>query len=233
MESEDGPYSVEAGPKENLCPNCQAKLAEEAVVCARCGFDLATGQKVDRVYEKVERHWESSMSLRRRVTVFIVGQAVVLPLALLAAYFQGAPFVFIVPWLTFSGLLAFMLGTYDRIDLKRNKRGQVQLAKTWRVCFIERPTLKINPFEYEGIKIMRRHDLNIMDLAMLVALGIMGIFPAILWWLWARNHVTYNVALTQHHGYPEMMLYHGGSEAQMEEIAEILQDATGMPCERI
>jgi hypothetical protein len=232
-DSEDGlPYKFDTGPQQIRCPQCQGTLPADAMLCVHCGSHLETGERVKRVYEKIERQWESNMSLGRRKTIYIVSQAIVLPLMAVTAVLRGEPFSFIVPWLTGSILLAFLLGTYDRINLKRNRRGQVQLSKTWRVCFFERQTTKITPWEYEGIKIMRTHNFKVMDLLLLLSLGAMGIIPGILWWLWAMNKATYYVALTQHHGFPEVALYHGSSEEQMEDIAQTLIDATGLRCER-
>jgi len=231
-EEDDGvPYQFGDGPQEVNCPECRGKLPANAALCVHCGFDLQSGEKAKRVYEKIERRWESNMSLRRRKTIYIVGQAVILPLMLVTALLKGEPFIFIVPWLTFSMLLAFLLGTFDRIDLKRNARGQVQISKTWRVCFFERAPLKVVPWEYEGIKIMRAHNVQVLDIIMLVMLGIIGVIPGILWWKWSMSRATYYVAMTRNHGFPELALYHGGSEDQMQDIAHTLCDATGLPCQ--
>ncbi len=231
-ESEDGPYEVDTGAPVIECPQCQGKLPADARFCVHCGAHMETGQKAERVYEKIERQWESNMSLQRRKKILFITLAVVLPLMLTRAILDRNPLSFILAGFMFSALLAFLLGTYDRIDLKRNKRGQVQLSKTWRVCFRQQPTVKINPWQYEGIKIMREHNFKLMDLLLVMALGLMGIIPGVLWYLWVMNKATYYVTLTQHHGFPELSLYHGGSEEQMDEISQILIDATGLPCER-
>ncbi|HLN26382.1 MAG TPA: zinc ribbon domain-containing protein [Gemmataceae bacterium] len=231
-EDEEGPYQFGDGAQEIHCPECRGKLPANAALCVHCGFDLQSGEKAKRVYEKIERCWESNMSLRRRKTIYIISQAIILPLMLATAFLKGEPFIFIVPWLTFSVLLAFLLGTFDRIDLKRNTRGQVQLSKSWRVCFFERAPLKVVPWEYEGIKIMRSHNVQVLDIIMLVMLGVMGVIPGILWWKWSMSRATYYVAMTRDHGFPELALYHGGSEDQMQDIAHTLCDATGLPCQQ-
>src|SRR5581483_2386987 len=82
-DSEDSlPYSFDAGPQEVLCAKCQGKLPADAVLCVHCGSNLDSGQKVERVYEKIERRWESNMSLSRRKTIYIATQAIVFPLML-------------------------------------------------------------------------------------------------------------------------------------------------------
>jgi len=40
-------------------------------------------------------------------------------------------------------LLAFVLGTFDRIELTQNERGKLRLTRTWRVCFAERQPVRI------------------------------------------------------------------------------------------
>ena len=51
----------------------------------------------------------------------------------------------------FAFFLAFLLGTYSRVNLARNTKGQIKLTKTWRAFFYELPTTQLKLSQYEGI----------------------------------------------------------------------------------
>ena len=55
-------------------------LPPEAVLCLRCEFNLQTGEKPVKVYDKVEREWESGWPYRKRLRLFLAGQCLVLGL---------------------------------------------------------------------------------------------------------------------------------------------------------
>src|SRR5205085_1443130 len=99
--------------------------------------------RVAKTYESVVRQWEAGMSYRRRLGIFLACQGVILPLGIVGSLLRGEPLMFLGPWLLFTALFSFILGTFDRIDLTRDRRGRVELTKTWRVCFLERPTMEI------------------------------------------------------------------------------------------
>jgi hypothetical protein len=113
--------------------------------------------------------------------------------------------------------------------MTRNKKGRVQLSKTWRVCFLAQPTITIRLSQYEGIVSGRTRDVSFWDWLIFFVVLPAGVVPAILWWWYAIYHDSYQVALSQDHGYPEMILYRGWSEEHMRDIARTLQEATGMP----
>src|SRR5262249_11956081 len=136
---------------EQKCPKCRLRLQTEAALCPGCGTPLQTVSKPPKVYDRLERRWESGMTYRRRMTIFLACQSVMVVGAVitLTSGFFGS---FIWAWLVFTSLLAFLLGSYDRVDLTRNKRGQVRLTKTWRICFIAKAPENVPLREYEGIQ---------------------------------------------------------------------------------
>jgi hypothetical protein len=228
-EDEDGmPYDV-VGGEERKCPDCNRTLAADAVVCAACGFDLQTGKKPRKVYEPVQRSWEAGLSLRRRLHLFALGQGVVLVSGLLIAWVTGSPALFLVPWLLFTALLAFVLGTYDRIDLSRNQRGKVFLSKTWRICFRTLPPTPIKVIEYEAVATGVYYETDFWDWILLLTLLGFGLLPGLFWFWYGMSQDTYFVALARDHGYPEVMLYRGWSRSHMEDIARTLREVAQMP----
>ena len=54
-------------------------------------------------------------------------------------------------FLVFTGMLSFLLGTCQRVDLSRNAKGRVQLSRTWWICFVFKDTEPIELAEYEGV----------------------------------------------------------------------------------
>ena len=231
-ETDENAVPAVAGPPQIACPTCHFKLPADAALCTRCGLDMNTGEKAVREYQKIDKHWESSLSLDRRKKIFLICEALVILQTILLAVLRHDWTLFVFPLLTITSLLAFLLGTYDRLDITRTAKGQVRFHKTWRFCFYPRPTKKFIPWEYEGIKSFESHSFRLMDFMMLALLALMGIVPAVIWWFWGMNRTTYYVAMTQHHGFPELYLYHGGSQQQMDEIVQVLQDVTGMPLSR-
>jgi hypothetical protein len=224
-------YGVVGGPEEPKCPGCGKPLPAETEVCPACGFNRTTGKKPPKVYEPVERHWDAGMSLRARVTLLIVLQAVIIPLGGACAVLTENVPVFAITWLVGAVMLAFLLGTYDRVDLEMNKKGRIRLTKTWRVCFVPQTTTTIRVSEYEGIVSSRLREVNLLDWVICLVVMPAGVIPSVIWWWYAIYHDSYQVALARDHGYPEMVLYRGWSEAHMREIAQTLRDVAELPWE--
>jgi DNA-directed RNA polymerase subunit M/transcription elongation factor TFIIS len=222
-------YGVVGDLHEPKCPGCSKPLAPQALVCPACGFNRQTGRRPPKVYEPMERHWEAGMSLQKRVGLFLAFQAVVLPLGLFAALAFGELALFLVSWFVGTVMMTFLLGTYDRLDMSRNKKGRVQLSKTWRVCFVPQQTTTVRVTEYEGIVTSRTREVNLLDWLIVFIVLPAGIVPSLMWWWYAIYHDSYQVALARDHGYPEMILYRGWSEEHMRDIARTMREATGLP----
>jgi hypothetical protein len=228
LEGEDG-YGVVGGLEEPKCSGCGKPLAPNVVVCAACGFNRQTGKKPPKVYEPLECRFEAGWPLQTRVLIFIAFEALVLPLGLACALMIDEVPGFVFCWLLGTAMAAFLLGTFDRVDLARNKRGRVTLTKTWRVCFVPRPTESIRVSEYEGIVSGQTRDVEFWDWLILFVLLPVGVVPAILWYCYAINRNSFQVALAKDHGYPDVILYRGWSEDHMRHVARTLSEATGMP----
>jgi hypothetical protein len=253
VEDEDrDTYSVTPA-RERRCPGCEREVANDARVCESCGFDLEAGKKPARVYESRTWQWDAGMPFRKRRNIFIALQILPLTLGLATAAMSGYAVSYLITWLTSAVLLAFLLGTFPRVDLSRGKRGQVRLSKTWRVCFIERPTETIAWREYEGFAVGKADDTDLIDWLMLLVLFssgsalswpfgfalpilgraavslVCGVLSDVFWWYFVIRRVTFYVALCKNHAYPELMLYRGWNEPMMEEMAGVLGEVTDLP----
>jgi hypothetical protein len=221
-DEDDGqPYDVDG--RDRPCPGCGRFIPAESVVCTSCGFDLKKGAKVAKTFEPVQRTWEAGWSFDRRRMIFIIGEVTTLSLGIIGSISLGAPLLFFLPWLLFTLLTVYLLGTWDRIDLTRNKKGRVVLKQTWRFFFLARPTKTIPLGDYEGVSSGKWRDPDFWDW-MITLFGLfMGIGPGVLWWYFFIHKEMFYVALTKDHGHPELFLYRGWKEWYMKDMADAVR----------
>jgi hypothetical protein len=230
-EDEDGsPYEIVGGP-ERKCPQCFHVLEPEAVLCVRCGLDLKSGKKVVREFKPLARSWEP-VAYEKRLTLFGAAVAVGLVLSVLTGVLLDQLAFGLGPWVLFVILMAFLLGTFDRIDLVRDKRGRTTLTRTWRVCFIPRPTIEIDLLQYDAVVTGISADAGCYEWFILWTLVPFGLVPAGIWWYQVIHKKKYHAALAHSHNYPEVTLYRGSNREQAEDIAETLRDAARLRYER-
>jgi hypothetical protein len=130
---EGGSYNL-VQSRERTCPGCRRPLAPDAVLCVACGFDLKSGKKrVRKEFEPVAYRWQAGWSFAGRMMVCLLPHAVILPMAALAVVLHRDVLFVLIPWLFFSVLMAFLVGTYEQADLARDERGKVRLERMWRV----------------------------------------------------------------------------------------------------
>jgi hypothetical protein len=178
-DADDGmPYGVHGGlPKP--CPNCQKELEPNARLCVFCGYDYETGKTPEKVYEPVEREWEAGMPFHRRLKYAVLGAIVFFLLGLAGTIFSGEWLSFILSWSTFTGMIFFLFGTFDRVNLSRNKRGQVKLHYSWRCCFIEWKSERIPLKDYDGVVTGRVAEAGILHWAMFGLLLLSGVLSSL------------------------------------------------------
>jgi hypothetical protein len=254
-EEDDNPYGM-ADPEERRCSECRNVIEQDAVVCVHCGFHFEKREKIRREYEPLDRAWESGLPLRWRVRIFAGMTAASLASNILLVVMTdlGLDFGWGIPWLCATAMLAFLLGTYNRIHMTRNKRGRVTLKETWRICFVPLQEHELDLRIYEGVSIQQRFERTFWDWLMLLFLAApavslvpavlarnwMGILylipfavvPALLWWLLVMQRTLYEASLTRDHGYAAKLLYRGWSKALQEEIVETLSVAARLHYDR-
>ncbi|HMC89357.1 MAG TPA: zinc ribbon domain-containing protein [Gemmataceae bacterium] len=225
---DDGSAYKVSGPDLIRCEECRKQLPVGTKRCPHCGYNFETGERPVKVYSEVYRVWEAGMPFTKRRLLFIACQILVLPMAVLGAVTTDHWAAFLTPWFFFTLLLAFLLGTFDRLELTRDKRGKVRLTKTWRVFFVSRPTQVIRIWDYEGVA-TGPADRSCLDWVICFLLLPAGIVPAVIFWYLVLFHENFHVSLTQHHGFPEMILYHGSNQDRVREIAETLHEVAEVP----
>ncbi len=233
------PYRVDAtGPLG--CPGCGKPMEPQAILCLHCGLDLRSGSKAKTLYDPITRRWDAGLPLPLRWLCFGGWQCVALPPVLWGAAHEGHAFYAVGSWLWLSVLVAFLVGTYDRLDLHRNARGKVRLLKTWYFCFVPRKPETVDLVQYEGILTGQVHAVDIADYVVLasfacfailavfaagVVAGLFALLPGIVWYFTVMQRDTFFVALTKDHGHPELLLFRSWSEPRAKEVATTLRTA--------
>jgi hypothetical protein len=218
------PYRVDA-TEQPACPGCGKPMEPQAIICLHCGLDLRDGVKTRTIYDVITRRWDAGLVRPLRFVCFAAWQCVAIPPMIWGMTQEGHAAYAIVIWIWFSLMVAFLLGTYDRIDLHRNARGKVRLVKTWYFCFVPREPLVIDLVQYEGIVTGQTHELEFSDYLVLFALCFFFVVPGVFWYIAFMRRDTWFVALTKDHGHPDLCLYRGWSGQRAKEIGETLRTA--------
>lgn len=225
-EDDGNPYAVEGGelPK---CPNCMKEMERDATLCVSCGYDRRTGKKFTKTYEPMEKHWEAGLSFRARLAIFIALQSIMV-LMLVGSLLADEIWAFMMSWPIFTAMTSFILGSFDSLDLARDRKGRVTLVKTWRICFIPMEPNKIDVRDYEGVITGTGRDVGFWDWLVCFALLPMGCLLAFVWFYFAIYRDRFYVGLMRDHGFPEMVLYRGWSEDRAHDIASAVRAASGL-----
>jgi hypothetical protein len=210
------------------CPNCQRLMAEDAVLCVGCGYNVKTGEKAVREYAPVNRTWDGELTYRRRLQLFGAVQALWL-LALAGAFWGDFLAAGLFSWFLSSALLAFVVGTFGRIHVTRTRRGQVTLTRTWHVCLLPLPPTRIALYQYDGVTSGMAHGADLWDWVVFGTLLSYGILPGLVWWYWTFHKDVFYIGLTRGHGSMALELYRGWNEAATRDIAQVLRDVAGYP----
>ena len=223
---DDAAEEYKFSAKIRLCPKCRRELPDDGVLCTLCGYNAETNEQAVREYTPVKRSWEGALSLRRRLVLFGAAQFLSF-CALPGAYYLEAEVAWLISWCFFTPLLAYILGTFDRIDLTRNSRGHATMTRTWRICFIPMPATEIALWQYMGVRCGSTRDADMMDWFLFGSLFAAGVIPGLIWWYFAFHRDMLYVTMLKEHGTPALEIYRGWNEAQAREMAQIIQDVAG------
>jgi ribosomal protein L32 len=225
---EDDPAYAFTDQELPKCPECGLVLPLDSTACSRCGFHLQTRRKAVREFKPVTRSWESDMSLRTRLALLAGAEAVYLLTAAVAAWGGMDLDGLLLFWAVFTALLMFILGTFDRITLTRDRKGRTKLIKRWRAAFVPLPPTTTNVLAFEGITTGQWYNPGILEWFVCLCLVPLGVVPAIVWWYNAIYKPQYRVALAQRHGQTAEYVYRGRSVDQMNDIADTIAKVGGL-----
>ena len=232
-EDEDSSGYDVSGGLPITCSQCHRELAADAAVCVGCGLELKTGKKKAALrFEPFQRYWEPWLSYESRLNLFLAAALISLVMSVVGAVLAESWYITLLPWLGFVAMVAFLLGTFNRVDLARDRRGNARLTQTWRVFFIARPTQTIDLRDYDGVVTGRSLDAGFYEWVLFFILLAYLVVPGVLWWYHIIHKPKFHAALARSHGYPEITLYRGNSQEQAEEIAVALRDAAHLRYDR-
>ena len=226
-EEDESPYLL-ADKDIPLCPKCRKPMAIGAVLCTACGFDTKTRKKAKRTYEPIARSWETGQTLQQRQMWLGLAQGVHWTLAVFALLGGVSAWPFVVSWPLMTGMLAFILGTFERVEIVRDARGRCEVTSAWRFAFWPMAPKKTEIFGFEGVTTGQDHEVGVIEWMIFVSLLCAAVVPAIVWWYVVINKPSFHVALAVDHGHAEVYVYRGKSEEQMHEIGRVLVDASGL-----
>jgi hypothetical protein len=208
------------------CPRCQMVLSAATDACGGCGYDPRLSKKT--TFEPLTRQWHAGWSLAVRVQVFLASEAFGFLMAVLATLL-GEPVLALIMFTIFTGLTAYLLGTFNRVQLTRNERGRITLTDTWRICFISKPPAKLRLSEYDGIATGKESDADMWSWVICVILLGFGLVPGGIFWYLAIYQDKFYVTLTRDHGALAYNLYRGPNEDRTMEMAETMRELIFTP----
>lgn len=230
VEEEDVSPYVFADKELGRCPQCKKSLPLDTVLCVNCGYNLQSRQKAVRTYEPVERAWETDYTLSQRLMLFAGAQGIHWGLAIFWAVVSGySTWPFVVAWPLLVALMSFVLGTYDRVEVVRDRKGRTRLMQQWRFCFIPLQTKTTDVRGYEGVTTGQWHSSGFLEWFVFGSLLFVMLVPAFIWWYYAIYQMHFHVALAVDHGHADVWVYRGRSQEQMNDIADVLSNAAGIP----
>jgi hypothetical protein len=227
--ADDGnPYTVMGGKPVARCPACDARLpADDTPACEKCGWDRAAGRKLPKTYPPVHHTWEAGWPLQFRVAAFAVCLGLDVATAALIYVVDGRAVTSAGGFVVMVVCQAFLLGTFDRLDLTRTSKGKITLTQRWRVAFWPLEAKALRWREHEEVRVLHAEP-GMMELVMFfVLLPMLPIAVAWYWFVIRPGHV--KAALCKSLGDPVTPLYLGTNTERAEEIAKVVGAVTGLP----
>jgi hypothetical protein len=228
---EASPYTV-PGVGVKKCPECRGELPIDAALCVHCGIELGTKErKVKREYSPLFKEWEAYARLDTRLKVFIGLMVLNLffgVLTILAGKSES-----IMAWLTAialqAGLQAFLVGTFDKLTIKRNAKGKTEIIKLWRFFFFPTPPQKIDWKVSHGTAIVATHNPGPLEWGvMLYLLCCVAIVPGLLFYWFVIRPDRYDVVLCDLHGSTDQALFRTTTRDIADEICRTINETTGL-----
>src|SRR5262249_20431655 len=154
-------------------------LPPDGVVCPSCGFDQRQNKKVARTWEPIARVWETNYSLATRLQFLAASLIIALVVGLPGTRAADLPLEpFLISWLVFGVFLAFLLGTFERIEFPRDRKGRAALTQTWRYFFIPIPPRRTEVRGFGSISTGQEHEAGIAEWFIFISLLCFGLLPA-------------------------------------------------------
>jgi hypothetical protein len=222
-------------PGERPCPNCGTGMKPKAVLCIDCGYDHRLRGQRETESRLFAHSWDGGIGLVLRLLGLLgqLGVAFIFS-AILAAYFEHL--LLMVLFVPIAALFVVLMGTFPTFRLERTERGESLLRKTQWISFIPAMSSLIDLQKFDRILVHRQPGFDAMGLVVFIcvlALTLpLGGCPGLFWWYLALVYPCYSVLLDKKKDEYQVQVYHGWSDVQARELAEMLKELTEYPIER-
>jgi hypothetical protein len=177
----------------------------------------------------VAETWDTFWPLSRRAKVFGVLMTFNVVLLPLSKFILEDIFTILAAVIANSLAQALVLGTFDRLELKRSLSGKILLIRTWRVAFYPLPAKRIPWREFESVCCRKSHESHYEDWLVVLILFPYGVIPAVLWFWYVMRPERLLVSLCRHHGFPDTVLFRSWDQKEAEDVARSVAEVTCRP----
>jgi hypothetical protein len=220
------PYRV-PGDGTMTCRECNFKLPLGSQFCVHCGLDFATKKKPKKRYEPIDREWEPRMNLTLRLQIFAGLQ--VLNVLVVVLLKDNVSVVGAMVGLIFQGgLQAFLIGSFEKIAVRRTGKGAASLTKTWRICFIPSRPIEIDWKKSHALGSINTHSIGFLEWLTFFYLLLLFVVPGIVFYFLVIHPMRYQVVLCDVYGSVDDVIFRTTSEEQPDEICRVVSTATGL-----
>ena len=227
-EDDGNPYAVVGSRPVPRCPECDARLpAEDAPACDRCGWDRSAGRRLPKSFTPIHRTWEAGWPLTFRLTAFAACQVLNVGTAWFIYAQTGRAVASTGGFLVMIVCQAFVLGTFDRLDLVRTTKGKVTLTQQWRIAFCPLTPKTLRWRECEEIRVLHAEP-GCLEWVMFFGLLTSTVIGGLLWYWFVIRPGLVKAALCKDLGDPVLPLYPGANAERAEEMAREVSAATGL-----
>ena len=221
------PYGV-PGTGTKPCPHCRGELPLDAKLCVHCGRDMAGGRTTAREFQPIRKVWTERWSLQLRYQLFAGALAIdVLAVGLIsfaAGEIEAGVFALVVQ----AGLQAFILGTFDQTELRRNSRGQTTITRTRHIGFVPLPPEKLAWKQSHMVAVVATHDIGVFSWLTCAYLFTLGIVPGIVFYAVYLHPENFDVVACDVHGGTDEVLLRLGERGEAYKATALIADATGL-----
>lgn len=225
---EVSPYAV-PGTGLKKCPECRGDLPLDATLCVHCGMEIGTRtKKAKREYTPLFKEWEAYFPFDIRLKAFFAMQGLNVLCVVFTAVVSGSFDLFAaISFLIVQGAVqAFLVGTYEKITIKRNAKGKTEITKYWRFFFYPTPPQKIDWKVSHGTALIPTHNPGPLEWGMMVYLLLFGCLPGILFYWFVIHPERYDIVLCDLHGSTDQAIFRTTKRDLADEICRTINEAT-------
>jgi hypothetical protein len=177
----------------------------------------------------VAKSWDTFWPLARRAKVLAVMLTLNVVLLPLSTFLVGSLWTLAATLIVNSLAQAFVLGTFDRLEVKRSPFGKILLTRTWRIAFYPLPRKRLRWREFESVCCRKSHESHFEDWIGFFMLVPYCAIPAFLWYWHVIRPERLLVSFCKDHGFPDTVLFRSWDQKQAEDVAQTVADVTGRP----